>query len=117
MTFSYTQLGPKEVDFVPVASESELPNGQRLFVTVDNFNIVVFNIAGKYFAIGDLCSHDNGPVGEGELEGYEIVCPRHGAHFDVRSGKVLSLPAVIDIPAYPVRVVDGKIEVGLPVQN
>jgi len=114
MTFSYTQLGPKEVDFVAVAAESELPNGQRLFITVDDYNLVVFNIAGKYFAIGDLCSHDNGPVGEGELEGYEIVCPRHGAHFDVRNGKVLSLPAVIDIPAYPVRVVDGQIEVGLP---
>jgi len=114
MTFSHTHLGPKEVDFVAVAAESELPNGQRLFITVDDYNIVVFNIAGKYFAIGDLCSHDNGPVGEGELEGYEIVCPRHGAHFDVRNGKVLSLPAVIDIPAYPVRVVDGQVEVGLP---
>ena len=115
MTFVYTSLGPKEVDFVAVATEDELPNGKRIFVEIDAYSIVVFNIAGAYFAIGDVCSHDNGPVGEGELEGYEIICPRHGARFDVRSGSVLSLPAVIDIPAYPTRVVDGQVEVGIPV--
>ena len=114
MTFTYTQLGPKEVDFVPVAAEGELPNGERLFVAIDDYNIVVFNIAGKFFAIGDVCSHDDGLMGEGVLEEYEIICPRHGARFDVRNGKVLSLPAVIDIPAYPVRVEDGQIEVGVP---
>jgi 3-phenylpropionate/trans-cinnamate dioxygenase ferredoxin subunit len=113
-TFSFTSLGPKEVEFVAVASEEELPNGKRIFVTVDDYNLVVFNIAGQYFAIGDVCSHDNGPVGEGELEGYDIICPRHGARFDVRSGRVLSLPAVVDIPAYPTRVVEGQVEVGLP---
>lgn len=117
MTFSFTHLGPKEVDFVPVASESELPNGERLFVQVDDLTIVVFNIAGQYFAIGDVCSHDNGPVGEGEVEGNEIICPRHGARFDIRNGEVKALPAVVDIPAYPVRVVDGQIEVGVPTQN
>ncbi len=114
MTFTYTSLGPKEVDFVTVAAESELPNGKRIFIEIDNETIVVFNIAGKYFAIGDVCSHDNGPVGEGELDGYEIICPRHGARFDIRNGDVKALPAVIGIPAYPVRVVDGQIEVGLP---
>jgi len=75
---------------------------------------VIFNIAGQYFAIADVCSHDDGPVGEGVLDGYDIACPRHGAQFDVRTGKVLSLPALEDIPAYPVRVVEGEIEVGLP---
>ncbi|MEX2144483.1 MAG: non-heme iron oxygenase ferredoxin subunit [Anaerolineales bacterium] len=116
MTFTFPHLGPKEVDFVPVAAEDELPNGERIFVEIDAETIVVFNIAGQYFAIGDVCSHDNGPVGEGELEEYEIICPRHGARFDVRDGKVTALPAVIDIPAYPVRVVDGQIEVGVPVK-
>jgi 3-phenylpropionate/trans-cinnamate dioxygenase ferredoxin subunit len=114
MTFTYTHLGPKEVDFIAVANQSELPNGERVFVQVDDYSIVVFNIAGQYFAIGDVCSHDNGPVGEGELEGNEIICPRHGARFDIRTGKVTALPAVVDIPAYPVRVVDGQIEVGVP---
>ncbi len=114
MTFTYTHLGPKEVDFVAVAAEDELPNGERIFVQVDDYSIVLFNIAGQYFAIGDICSHDNGPVGEGELEEFQIICPRHGARFDVRNGQALTLPAVIDIPAYPVRVADGQIEVGLP---
>jgi 3-phenylpropionate/trans-cinnamate dioxygenase ferredoxin subunit len=77
---------------------------------------VIFNIGGTIFAIADVCSHDDGPVGEGELHGYEIICPRHGASFDLRTGKVLSLPAVLDIPAYPVRIVNGQIEIGLPRQ-
>ena len=114
MTFSYTHLGPKEVDFVAVAAEDELANGERLFVEIDEYTIVVFNIAGQFFAIHDVCSHDDGPVGEGELEGHLIVCPRHGARFDVRDGSVKSLPAIIDSPAYPVRIADGMIEVGVP---
>jgi 3-phenylpropionate/trans-cinnamate dioxygenase ferredoxin subunit len=76
---------------------------------------VVFNLAGNYFAIGDVCTHDDGPLGDGELDGYEIICPRHGARFDVRNGRATGLPAVIDTPSYPVRVVEGKIEVGIPV--
>jgi 3-phenylpropionate/trans-cinnamate dioxygenase ferredoxin subunit len=54
-------------------------------------------------------------VGEGEITGTEIECPRHGARFDLRSGKALSLPAVVDIPAYPVRVEGNEIQIGLPV--
>jgi 3-phenylpropionate/trans-cinnamate dioxygenase ferredoxin subunit len=53
-------------------------------------------------------------VGEGKLEGYSITCPRHGAQFDVRTGKVIQMPAVVDIPAYPVRVIEGMIYLGLP---
>jgi len=115
MTLNYKELQSDKIEFLAVAEESELPNGERLFVEIDEFNIVIFNIAGQLFAIGDVCSHDNGPVGEGELEDHAVVCPRHGARFDVRSGRVLSLPAIVDIPAFPVRVVDGQIEVGVPV--
>ena len=101
-------------EFVPVAETAELPSGQRIFIEVDSEPIVVFNIAGSLFAIGDVCTHDDGPLGEGELSGFQIICPRHGARFDVRNGKVLSLPAVVDTPSYPVRVVDGWIEIGIP---
>ena len=55
------------------------------------------------------------PLGDGELDGFQIICPRHGARFDIRSGKALMLPAVVDTPWYPVRVVDGWLEIGLPV--
>lgn len=115
MTLNYKELESDQIEYVPVAEESELPNGKRLFIEIDDYNLVIFNIAGQLFAIGDVCSHDNGPVGEGDLADHAVVCPRHGARFDVRTGKVLSLPAIVDIPAYPVRVVDGQIEVGVPV--
>lgn len=112
---NYTMLKPEECEFIDIASAQELPGGERLFIEIDNQPIVVFNIAGQFFAIGDVCSHDNGPVGEGDLEGEEVICPRHGARFDLRSGKALSLPAVEDIPAYPVQVQEGRILIGLPV--
>lgn len=110
----YKQIDPADCEFIGVAQVSDLPNGERLYLTIDELPIVVFNIAGSLFAIADLCSHDDGPLGDGELDGMEIVCPRHGARFDIRNGKVLSLPAIVDIPAYPVRVLDGEIQIGLP---
>jgi len=103
-----------KIDFIEIGLESEIENGSRLFIEVDGQAIVVFNIAGELFAIADLCSHDNGPLGEGDVEEYQVVCPRHGARFDIRTGKALSLPAVVDIPTYPVRVNQGKIELGFP---
>ena len=110
----YKQIDPADCEFIGVAQVSDLPNGERLYLTIDELPIVVFNIAGGLYAIADLCSHDDGPLGDGELDGIEIVCPRHGARFDIRNGKVLSLPAIVDIPAYPVRVLDGEIQIGLP---
>jgi 3-phenylpropionate/trans-cinnamate dioxygenase ferredoxin subunit len=112
--YGYANLDPKNCEFVAVGSIDELPNGERLLIEIDGQPIVIFNIVGALYAIADVCSHDDGPVGEGRLEGFEIVCPRHGARFDARSGEVLSLPAVVDIPAYPIRIQEGQIEVGLP---
>ncbi|MCP4423504.1 MAG: non-heme iron oxygenase ferredoxin subunit, partial [Chloroflexi bacterium] len=114
--FNYTQLDPEKCEFIPVTAADDLPNGERLFVEIDGTPIVIFNIAGEYFAIADLCSHDDGPLGDGELaNGHEVTCPRHGARFDVRTGKVTRYPAVVDIPAYPVRVsAAGELELGLP---
>lgn len=114
--YNYTQYEPEQCEFVQVVPADDLMTGERLFVEIDELPIVVFNIGGELYAIADVCSHDDGPVGDGELDGYEITCPRHGASFDVRNGKVLSLPAVVDIPAYPVRVIGGMIEVGVPME-
>ncbi len=113
---NYKQLDPEKCEFVAVADVGEIPNGERLFIEVDDEFIVVFNIAGDFYAIADLCSHDDGPLGDGEIEGIEVACPRHGARFDVRSGKALTLPAVEAIPAYPVRVREGQVEVGFPLE-
>ena len=112
--FNYRTLDESKVEFLEIAPASELPNGERLFVEVEGRSLVIFNIADQLFAIGDIYSHDDGPVGDGDLEGFNIVCPRHGGEFDVRSGQAMQMPAVVDIPAYPVRVKDGMIEVGIP---
>jgi len=112
--FNYTTFDESKIEYLEIAPASELPNGERLFVEIEGKQIVIFNIAGQFFSIADVCSHDDGPVGEGDIEGYNITCPRHGAEFDVRTGKVTSMPAVVDIPAYPVQVRDGNIFIGMP---
>jgi 3-phenylpropionate/trans-cinnamate dioxygenase ferredoxin subunit len=112
--FNYTVVDKSKVEYLEIAPASELPNGERLFVEVGGEAIVIFNVAGQFFAVGDICTHDDGPLGDGDLEGYNVVCPRHGGEFDVRTGKAVQLPAVVDIPAYPVRVVDEMIQVGIP---
>jgi 3-phenylpropionate/trans-cinnamate dioxygenase ferredoxin component len=112
--FNYAKSDPKNLEFIAIADATELPNGERMYFDIDGEPIVILNLEGHLFAIADVCSHDGGPIGEGAIDDCEIRCPRHGATFDIRDGKALTLPAVEDIPAYPVRVVDGKIEIGLP---
>ena len=112
--FNYTQFNPDQLEYIELTPLDQLPPGERLFAEVGGKSIVIFNLAGKLFAIGDVCSHDNGPVGDGDIEETEVICPRHGARFDVRTGKATSLPAIVDIPAYPLRVVNSMIELGIP---
>jgi len=112
--FNYTTLDLSAIEYLEILPADQLPDGERIFIEVVGRSLVIFNLAGKLFAIGDVCSHDGGPVGDGEIEEYEIICPRHGARFDIRTGQASSLPAVVDIPCYPVRVSDGMIEIGIP---
>ncbi len=104
----------QEYEFIQVVEAGQVPPGERILLEIDEEPIAVFNVDGKFYAIGDVCTHDNGPLGDGELDGYQIICPRHGARFDIRSGKALALPAVIDTPWYPVRIVEGWLEIGMP---
>lgn len=103
-----------DYQFYVVAKVGEVPPGQRIFINIGEEAIVLFNIAGQFFAIGDVCTHDGGQLGDGELEGHQIICPRHGARFDVRDGKALTLPAVVDTRSYPVIVNEDDVEVGVP---
>jgi 3-phenylpropionate/trans-cinnamate dioxygenase ferredoxin component len=103
--------------YVQITSVQEMPDGERLFFEADGLPIVLYALNGQFYATGDECSHDGGPIGDGEIEGNEIICPRHGARFDIRTGKVTHMPAVSDIPSYPVRVNDGRIEIGIPVSK
>jgi len=113
MPVSYKKIDPAIADYVAIGP-ADFKNGERRLVEIESVTIAVFNIGGTYYAIADICSHDDGPVAEGELDGYEIECPRHGARFDVRTGKVLSFPAIVDIPAYPVKIENGQVFLGLP---
>jgi 3-phenylpropionate/trans-cinnamate dioxygenase ferredoxin subunit len=96
-------------EFVRIARVEELPPGQRMWHEFEEETVLIFNVDGRFFAIADLCSHDDGPLGDGPLSGHEIECPRHGARFDIRTGKALCLPAVTAVPSYAVTVEDGHI--------
>lgn len=98
--------------FITVAKTTEIPPGQRQVFDVENTYIVVFNVGGTYYAIEDRCTHDDGPLAEGDLHDHEIACPRHGARFDLRTGKVLSMPAVLDVPWFPVRIEGDDLQIG-----
>jgi 3-phenylpropionate/trans-cinnamate dioxygenase ferredoxin subunit len=94
--------------WIPAGRAAELPPGRvRLVTGPDDLRIAVCNVEGEFYAIEDVCTHDGGPLDQGELEGEEIECPRHGARFDVRTGRATLMPAVMPVLTYAVRV-DGE---------
>ena len=98
-------------ELIDVCPLSELPPGARRLVEWEDLEIGVFNCGGELFAIEDRCSHDNGPLAEGEVdfEQCRVECPRHGALFDLRSGKPKTLPAYAPVDIFPVHVDDDTI--------
>jgi 3-phenylpropionate/trans-cinnamate dioxygenase ferredoxin subunit len=98
-------------EFVAVATTDEIPPGERIVVEFERGWVAIFNVDGQYYAIEDVCTHDDGPLADGELNGFTIECPRHGACFDIRSGKVLAPPALVDVPSYNVRVEANQIQI------
>ncbi len=98
-------------EWVDVVEVGELAPGASKVVDVDGAQIAVFNIGGEYFAIEDVCTHDGGELASGVLEGDQIVCPRHGARFCVRTGEALSAPAYEATAKFPLRIENGVIQV------
>lgn len=98
-------------DWVDVAPKEELTPGSSRVVQVDGAMIAVFNLDGEYYAIEDLCTHDEGELASGTVEGEEIVCPRHGARFNIKTGEVTAPPAYENIATFPVREYEGRIQV------
>lgn len=88
----------------PVAKLSEIPVGGTHRVSVDGVDVLLCNVDGAIHAIEDVCTHDGGALDQGELVGCRIMCPRHGAFFDVTTGAALTLPAIVPVPTYAVRV-------------
>ena len=90
-------------NYVRVARADDIPPGTKKIVEVDGIEIVVVNLDGQFYAVEDVCTHDGGPLGEGKLDGCELICPRHGARFDVRTGAATRMPAIEPAPTYEVR--------------
>jgi 3-phenylpropionate/trans-cinnamate dioxygenase ferredoxin subunit len=90
--------------FIPVAKLGDVPPGKMKTFKVNNKRVLIANVEGTLFATQDLCTHDNGPLGDGELFGAEVECPRHGARFNVTTGKATQMPAMFPIKTLPIKV-------------
>ena len=98
-------------EFVKAARTDEVAPGQARLVVIKGKEIALFNVNGAFFALDNLCTHEEGPLAEGEVEGHEVTCPWHGAKFDIRTGEVLCDPAYEAVRRYNVRVTGPDIEV------
>jgi 3-phenylpropionate/trans-cinnamate dioxygenase ferredoxin subunit len=98
-------------EWVTVAQAGELAPGEFRVVDVNDTQVAVFNLGGQFYAIADVCTHDAGQLTGGTIEGDEIVCPRHGARFSIRTGAALTAPAYEPTDTFPVRVEEGQIQV------
>lgn len=94
-----------------VVEAKELPPGRMKVADVGRFRVAVCNVDGAFYAIEDVCTHDDGPLGEGTLDGREVECPRHGARFDVRTGLVTRMPAIVPVRTFPASVEEGWVVV------
>jgi 3-phenylpropionate/trans-cinnamate dioxygenase ferredoxin subunit len=97
-------------EWIEVMAEQALANGEHVLVDVDGIDVAVFKIDDQCYAVADICPHDGGDLASGTVEGEQIICPRHGARFCLKTGAVKSPPAYENIDSYPVRIVAGKIE-------
>jgi 3-phenylpropionate/trans-cinnamate dioxygenase ferredoxin subunit len=104
------------VPLIDVCPVDELPPGQVKIVYAGSIAVGVYNLNGEYFGLEDRCSHDDGPLCEGDFDADDgiAICPRHGANIDIRSGRALTLPAVEAVATFPVRVENETVKLQLP---
>ena len=100
--------------YVRVGKASDIPAGRAEVFDVEDRKIAVFRLDDGFYAIEDICTHDGGPLAEGEIEEDEVICPRHGSRFNIKTGAVLTLPAVTPVECFPVRVEGNELFIGLP---
>jgi 3-phenylpropionate/trans-cinnamate dioxygenase ferredoxin subunit len=100
--------------WIDVAAADEIGDGEAKTFQVGFERVAVARATGQLYAVQDLCSHDDGPLGDGTLCDFAIECPRHGARFDVRTGAVVAMPAAAPIETFPVMEKDGRIHVAVP---
>jgi 3-phenylpropionate/trans-cinnamate dioxygenase ferredoxin component len=102
------------VRYVRVGKASDVPSGRAEVFDVEDRKIAVFRLEDAFYAIEDICTHDGGPLAEGEIEDDQVICPRHGARFNIKTGLALTMPAVTPVESYPVRVEGNELYIGLP---
>ena len=90
--------------FAFAAKVGEIPPGRVMTVEIGEEDVALCNVDGEFYAIANVCTHDEGPIGAGYLTGEEIECPRHGARFNVRTGEVRVLPAIVPLPTFEVKI-------------
>lgn len=100
------------VEWIDVVPAADFPPGSVRTLEVDGVPVAVFNVGGDFYAIEDICSHEQETLSAGEVEGTEIICPRHFARFSLVSGEALEPPAEEPVLSFPVRVVAGMVQVG-----
>lgn len=99
--------------FTKVATKSELGQGEKLLVELDERLVILFQVGDDFYCLDDVCTHDGGTLSDGEFEGFEIACPRHGAKFDVRCGKAVCMPATQATGSHEVKIEGDDILVKL----
>ncbi len=97
--------------WIDVVDEKAFANGENIVIDVDGTEVAVFKIDDRFYAIEDVCTHDGAEIASGRLEGDEIICPRHGARFCVKTGAVTAPPAYENITCFPVRIDKGRVQV------
>lgn len=104
----------EEVRWIDLESKEALTEGEPLRLEVEGREMVLIKLGEEIFAIEDLCTHDRQPISEGCIEGAEIICPRHGARFCLRTGTALTAPAYEALETFETRVHQGRIQVKIP---
>ena len=100
-------------EFERVISVGEVPDPGKTLVDVEGEMVALFHVGDAWYALDDVCTHDGGPLADGELRDHKISCPRHGAKFDIRTGAALTMPAVRPTRSHEVKVEDGGVWVRL----
>ena len=102
--------------YVTVATTDQFEDGDRIVAEIGDTYVAVFKVDGKFYAVEDICTHDDGPLADGELhtakEEPTIECPRHGAHFNLATGKP-TFPAVVAVDRYPVKIEGNEVQIDM----
>lgn len=98
-------------DWIDVCAVNALAENENIIVDVDGTHVAIFKLKGQFYAIEDVCSHDGAEIASGELDGDEVICPRHGARFCVKTGEVKCAPAYEDIETFTVQIENNRLQI------